>query len=80
MEITEAELERRMQFARQEAAGAWTKETTSSTPMDCTLAEEFAKILVVHMYEPHMGCARTSELQAEIDSRAGREEATIEHD
>ena len=49
------EHERRMVFARQEAAQAWCKEKTASTEMDAALAEEFAKILVVHMYAPHMG-------------------------
>lgn len=72
------EYERRMVFARQKAAEAWCGEKTSSKTMDVDLAEEFAWILVVQMYEPHLGCARTSDLQAEINARGGREEATME--
>ncbi len=72
------ELERRMNFARQEAAQAWCAKKTSSKVMDPTLAEEFAKILVGHMYEPHLGCANTSALLAEVRAREGREKATID--
>ena len=75
--MNEKEHERRMVFARQEAAKAWGASKTSNRTMDTNLAEEFARILVGHMYAPHLGCSKTSELQAEIDARDGREEATI---
>jgi len=76
--ITKKEYKRRMGFARQEAARVWCGKTTSGKVMDTNLAEEFAKILVAHMYAPHLGCARTSELQEEINCRNGRESATID--
>jgi len=63
------EQQRRMMFAIQEAAGAWQGEKTKDTEMDVDLAEEFAKILVKHMYEPHLGCATTGELLEEIKTR-----------
>ena len=72
------ELERRMTFARLEAAQAWRKKNTSSKIMDADLAEEFAKILVKHMYDPHLGCAKTSYMKKEIACRNGRESATID--
>ncbi len=49
------EEERRMGFARQEAAKAWRGEKTKGQVMDVDLAEEFAKILVVQMYAPKLG-------------------------
>jgi len=61
--------ERRMAFARQEAAQAWCGEKTSRKTMDIDLAEEFAKILVKYMYEPHLGCATTGELIDELKAR-----------
>jgi hypothetical protein len=76
--MNKAERERRMAFARQEAAKAWGKKKTSDKIMDSVLAEEFAKILVKHMYEPHLGCAKTSTMSSEIKTRCGREEATID--
>jgi hypothetical protein len=78
MKVSDKELERRMVFARQEAARAWQQPLTSVMVLDPYLAEEFAKILVVHMYEPHLGCARTSELEAEVKARGDRETPTIE--
>ena len=60
------ELERRMVFAREEAIKAWPKEKT----IDAELVEEFARILVVHMYKPHLGCVSTGELLAEIMARS----------
>jgi len=56
-------------YARQEAAKAWCQENTKNTIMDPVLAEEFANILVEHMYEPHLGCATTKELLDEIKTR-----------
>ena len=63
------EQERRMRFAREEAAKAWCGEKTKDKTIDADLAEEFAKILVKHMYEPHLGCATTGELLEEIKTR-----------
>jgi len=65
------ELERRMVFARMKVAQAWCEDTTRNIEMDTVLAEEFAKILVVEMYEPHLGCATTRELLDEIGARCG---------
>ena len=63
------EQERRMNFALQEAALAWCGEKTKDKTIDAELAEEFAKILVVHMYEPHLGCATTGEIIEELKVR-----------
>ena len=63
------EHDRRMRWAREAAAQAWCTETTSGLPMDEDLAEAFADILVVHMYEPHLGFATTGELLASIMAR-----------
>ena len=73
------EHERRMRFAREEAAKAWCGEKAKDITMDAGLAEEFAKILVKHMYEPHLGCATTGELLAEIMERVDLEYKTIGH-
>ena len=67
--ITKKELERRMVYAREEAATAWCKNKTKKKIMDVTLAEAFAEILVKHMYEVHLGCATTRELLSEIRAR-----------
>lgn len=75
--MSKKEHNRRMVFARQEAATAWCKRKTSGKEMDVVLADEFAEILVKHMYEPHLGCAKTSSMKAEIKARNGREKATI---
>ena len=63
------EHERRMVFARQEAAKAWCKGETSGLVMLPELCEAFAEILVVHMYEPHLGCATTQEMFEELMAR-----------
>ena len=63
------EQERRMEFAMQEAAGAWQGEKTKNTIMDVELAEEFAKILVKHMYAPKLGCATNREILEELKTR-----------
>ena len=63
------EEERRMGFAMQEVAGAWQGEKTEHTIMDVDLAEEFAKILVKHMYAPKLGCATTREILEELKVR-----------
>ncbi len=69
--LSQAEQDRRMTFAREAVA------KTSTKVIDPELAEEFARILVVEMYAPHLGCAKTSELLAEVAARS-REEATID--
>jgi len=63
------EHERRMVFARTEAGKAWLQPKTGGIDMNVNLAEEFAKILVVHMYEPHLGCATTREILEELKTR-----------
>ena len=63
------EHERRMNFALQLAATAWCGEKTKSNVMDGDLAEEFAKILVVEMYKPRLGCATTREILEELKTR-----------
>ena len=73
------EYERRMGFAREEAAKAWCGEKAKDKEMDVDLAEEFAKILIDHMYAPHLGCATTGELLAEIMERVDLEYKTIGH-
>jgi len=73
--------EERMGIARQEAARAWCEERTAHIEMDSVLAEEFAKILVEHMYAPHLGCATTRELLAELAARIDDlGYRTIDHD
>jgi len=67
--LTEEEKERRMGFALQEAAKAWCGEKTKDITMDAGLAEEFAKILVVQMYAPKLGCATTREILEELKTR-----------
>ena len=74
---SKSEYERRMTFARQEAAKAWCAASTSSIEMDVALAEEFARILLPHMYAAHLGCATTGELLDEISARVDREYSTI---
>ncbi len=63
------EQERRVDLAMQEAALAWCGERTRGTDMDVNLAEEFAKILVKHMYSPKLGCATTREILEELKTR-----------
>ncbi len=63
------EVERRMGFARERAAQVWCEKKTENKVMDVELEEEFAKILVVEMYEPKLGCASTRELLEEIKVR-----------
>jgi len=60
---------RRLGFAREEVAKAWCTKKTEKKEMDTELAGEFAKILVEHIYAPHLGCATTKELIDEITSR-----------
>ena len=74
------EHERRMVFARQEAATAWCGKKTNYKTMDANLAEEFAEILVKHMYEPHLGCATTGEIIEELKARSDLDYKTIGHD
>lgn len=63
------EKERRMGFAREKAAQVWCEKKMENKVMDIELAEEFAKILVVQMYEPKLGCATTRELIEELKAR-----------
>ncbi len=58
-----------MSFALQEAAGAWCGKKARNKDMDADLAEEFAKILVKHMYDPKLGCATTREILEELKVR-----------
>ena len=81
--IPQIEYERRLNFARQEAAKAWAKVKTvhildqllSSgtikfiTTRDVALLNEFAVILVKHIYAPHLGLATTGEMLDEIKAR-----------
>lgn len=69
MQITKKEKERRLVFAREKAAQAWTTAKTSSKVLDGELAEAFALILVEEMYKPNLGCATTKELLDEISAR-----------
>jgi uncharacterized FAD-dependent dehydrogenase len=71
--ISKEEYERRLSFARQEAGRVWGQKNTRHKVMDTDLAEAFAKILVVHMYKPHLGCATTRELLKEIEARLDME-------
>lgn len=71
------EYERRMVFARQEAAKAWCGEKTKDKTMDADLAEELAKILIDHMYAPHLGCATTGEIIEELKARSNLEYKTV---
>ena len=71
--MNEKEYERRIVFAREKAAQVWCEKKTQHKTMDVELAEEFAKILVVHMYEPKLGCATTRELIDEIKTRVERD-------
>jgi len=70
-EITKTEQERRMEFARQEAARAWCTAKTSSKVMDPDLAEAFAEILAAHLCDPPLGCATTEALLRELHARVG---------
>lgn len=63
------EYARRIVFARQEAAKAWCGEKSKDKTMDADLAEEFAKVLVDHMYAPKLGCATTGEILEELKTR-----------
>lgn len=69
--------EERMVYARMEAAKAWCQDKTSSLIMNVELCEEFAKVLVEHMYEPHLGCATTGEILEELRARSDLEYKTI---
>ena len=61
--MSKKENERRMVFARERAAKAW------KGTMHPQLLEAFTEILVVYMYEPHLGCASTRELIDEVTAR-----------
>ena len=69
MSISDVELERRMMFARKKAAQIWCTPEIEHMEMDAILAEAIAKVLVVEMYESHLGCATTRELLREIAAR-----------
>ena len=72
--------EEKMKWAREEAAKAWCCPTTAALEMNPTLAEVFSRILVKHMYEPHMGCATTGELIDEIKARSNLNYRTIDEE
>ena len=72
--------EERLSFARQEAAKAWRGKKTRGIEINALLVEEFTKILVVHMYEPHLGCATTGELMNELAARIDLNYKTIDLD
>lgn len=67
--MTKEEQKRRMKFAREEVGRAWCTPKTGHLQMIPDLAEELAKLLVVHMYEPHLGCASTGEIIEELKAR-----------
>ena len=69
--------EERMEFARMEAGKAWCGEKTSHKEMDVELAEEFVKVILEHMYEPHLGCAIMGEIIEELKARVDLEYSTI---
>lgn len=71
MRISNKEKTRRMAFAREQAAAAWTRPATSGKVMDVELAEAFAEILCPIMYAPHLGCASTGEIIDELVARLG---------
>lgn len=50
--------------AREKVALAWCAEATKNTEMDVILAEEFAKILLPYMKEPHQ--IRWQEMEMQI--------------
>lgn len=76
----QAEYERRFSFALQEAAQAWTEKETKYKEMDTILATAFARILVKHMYAPHLGLATTGEMLDEIKSRVDLDYKTVNGD
>ena len=80
MSIDVIELERRMKFAREVAARIWCTPETQHIQMDVILAEAIAKVLVVEMYEPHLGCATTKELLDEVAARVDLDYSTIKCD
>lgn len=71
---------RRMEFAIGLVANAWCQPKTEKKTMDPVLAKEFAKILVVEMYKPNLGCATTRELLDEIKARVDLDYTTINGD
>lgn len=58
------------ELARQQAALAWTTETTSNIEMDVRLGEAFADILDEIWSKPWLGNATTAELLDELRARA----------
>lgn len=71
------EHERRMEFARIEVMKAYATEETKNTEVDPVLSEKLAEIFVVHMYEPHLGCATTGDMLDEIRARVDTEYTTM---
>lgn len=66
---TVEEYARRMNFARERSALAWTFPETENKEMDTDLVEAFARILVQDMYAPNLGCATTRDLLKEVVAR-----------
>ncbi|MDP1774254.1 MAG: hypothetical protein Q8L15_18455 [Methylobacter sp.] len=58
------------ELARQKAAQAWCKETTSGKEMDTDLADAFAEILDEIWSKPWLGNATTGEMLEELKARA----------
>lgn len=75
--VTQTEKERRMEFARGRAAQAWCVKSTENKVMDVELAEAFAEILVIEMYEPRLGCATTGQLLDELSARSNLDYKTV---
>jgi cobalamin-dependent methionine synthase I len=57
-------------LAREKAAQAWCKETTSHKEMNAELAEAFAEILDEIWRQPWLGNATTGEMLEELKIRA----------
>jgi len=79
-DMNQKEHDRRMELAKREAAKAWCRHDhtseanfyafdTAHLVMEPALVESFARMLAVHMYEPHLGCATTAALLSEIRAR-----------
>lgn len=63
------------ELARETAAQAWCKDTTSNKEMDVELAEAFAEILDEVWSKPWLGNATTGELIDEVKARVNADGA-----
>ena len=57
-------------LATEKAAHVWCQKETEQCVMDVAIGNAFARVLVEEMYTPHLGCATTEELLAELKARA----------